>query len=60
MGQSYTEQIDLAHDEAWEVPFTFKATVEGDNQKLEPLLYREGVDAAYRSLHLWVDVTPRG
>lgn len=56
----HTEQIDLAHDEAWEEPFTFKATVDGGNQKLEPLLYREGVDEVYRSLHLWVDVAPPG
>ena len=56
----HTEQIDLAHDETWEEPFTFKATAEGDNQKLEPLLYIEDVDAVYRSLHLWVNVTPQG
>ncbi len=56
----HTEQIDLAHDEAWEEPFTFKATVEGADQKLEPLLYREGADEVYRSLHLWVDVAPPG
>lgn len=52
----HTEQIDLAHDETWEEPFTFKATVKGDNQKLEPLLYMEGADEVYRSLHLWVNV----
>jgi len=56
----YSEQIDLAHDETWEEPFTFKATVKGDNQKLEPLLYREGADEVYRSLHLWVNVTSQG
>ena len=53
----HTEQIDLAHDETWEEPFTFKATVEGDNQKLEPLLHMEGADGVYRSLYLWVNVT---
>lgn len=56
----HTEQIDLAHDETWEEPFTFKATVEGDDQKFEPLLYREGADEVYRSLHLWVNVTSQG
>ncbi|MEA1908984.1 MAG: DUF1616 domain-containing protein [Euryarchaeota archaeon] len=56
----HTEQINLAHDETWEEPFTLKATVEGDNQKLEPLLYREGADEVYRSLHLWVNVAPQG
>ena len=56
----HTEQIDLAHDETWEEPFTFKATVGGDNQKLEPLLYREGADEVYRSLHLWVNVASQG
>ena len=52
----HTEQIDLAHDETWEEPFTFKATVKGDNQKLEPLLYKEGSDEVHRSLNLWVNV----
>ncbi len=56
----HIEQIDLAHDETWEEPFTFKATVEGDDQKLEPLLYREGADEVYRSLHLWVNVALQG
>ena len=38
----HTEQIDLAHDEVWEEPFTFKATAEGNDRKLGLLLYREG------------------
>jgi uncharacterized membrane protein len=50
------ESIDLVHNETWEEPFAFKAMEEGEDQKLELLLYREGIDAAYRSLHLWVDV----
>jgi uncharacterized membrane protein len=50
------ERIDLVHNETWEEPFAFKATEEGKDQKLELLLYREGLDEAYRSLHLWVDV----
>jgi len=50
------ERIDLVHNEMWEEPFAFKAMEEGDNQKLDLLLYREGIDEVYRSLHLWVDV----
>ena len=50
------ESIDLVHNETWEEPFAFKAMEEGEDQKLELLLYREGIDEAYRSLHLWVDV----
>jgi len=53
------EQIELIHNETWERPFTFKASREGENQKLEFLLFKEGVNETepYRSLHLWVAVT---
>lgn len=50
------ESVELLHNETWEEPFTFKAVEEGKDQKLELLLYREGVDEVYRSLHLWMDV----
>lgn len=50
------ENADLKHNETWERPFTFRATKAGENQKLEFLLYKEGVKEVYRSLHLWVDI----
>ena len=36
--------------------FTFKALKKVEDQKLEFLLYKEGVKDVYRSLHLWMDV----
>ncbi|NQE53493.1 hypothetical protein C5S29_07860 [ANME-1 cluster archaeon GoMg3.2] len=51
------KSIVLTHNETWESPFTFRATKAGDDQKLEFLLYKEGVKEVYRSLHLWMDVT---
>jgi uncharacterized membrane protein len=51
------KSIVLTHNETWESTFTFKAKKEGENQKLEFLLYKEGImNEVYRSLHLWVDV----
>ncbi|MBN1762750.1 MAG: DUF1616 domain-containing protein [Methanomicrobia archaeon] len=52
------ERIELVHNETWECPFTFKASREGEDQKLEFLLFKEGVyeTEPYRSLHLWLDV----
>lgn len=50
------EYIALGHNETWERPFTFRATKAGEDQKLEFLLFKEGFDEVYRSLHLWVDV----
>jgi uncharacterized membrane protein len=51
------ERITLEHNETWERPFTFKATQPGEDRKLEFLLFKEGLEAVYRSLHLWVDVS---
>jgi uncharacterized membrane protein len=50
------EPVMLAHNETWERPFTFKASSTGEDQKLEFLLFKEGLEEVYRSLHLWVDV----
>ena len=50
------KSIGLMHNETWESPFTFRAKKAGEDQKLEVLLYKEGVKEVYRSLHLWVDV----
>ena len=50
------KSIVLTHNETWEGPFTFKLKKAGEDQKLEFLLYKVGVEGIYRSLHLWVDV----
>ncbi|MDY6966379.1 MAG: DUF1616 domain-containing protein [Halobacteriota archaeon] len=50
------DQVYLMHNETWEEPFQFRAIQEGEDWSLEFLLYREGVDEVYRSLHLWVDI----
>lgn len=52
----YEEQIFLIENEKWELPFTFKATEKGENQKLEFLLYKYQQLEAYRTLHLWIIV----
>ena len=52
------KSFDLVHNETWESPFVFRVTRAGEDQKLEFLLYKDWmVGDAYRSLHLWVDVT---
>jgi uncharacterized membrane protein len=50
------KSIELVHNETWESPFTFGAMKEGEDQKLEFLLYKVSEEGIYRSLHLWVDV----
>ena len=49
--------IVLNHEEKWEQEVAFIFTRTGLKQKVEFLLYKEGQAEAYRSLHLWVDVT---
>ncbi len=51
------ETINLLNNEKKEIPFNFKATSAGNNQKLEFLLYKlpNNIDV-YRSLHLIVNV----
>jgi LysM repeat protein len=46
----------LAHDEKWEKRLTFALYNPGTDQRINFLLYREGLEEPYRSLHLWVDV----
>jgi uncharacterized membrane protein len=53
------EGIKLAHGEKWEQNFTFTPQKTGENMKLEFLLYREGSEEPYRSLHIWITVRPR-
>ena len=53
------KSIELMHNETRESPFTFRAMKAGEDQKLEFLLFKDGLKETepYRSLHLWVDVT---
>jgi len=51
--------IKLKHEEKWEQNFTFTPQEAREKMKLEFLLFREGVEEPYRSLHLWITVKPR-
>lgn len=48
--------ITLKHEEKWENTMTFSYPRTRENLKVEFLLYREGDEKPYRSLHLWVNV----
>jgi len=50
------ENITLNHEEKWEQKYTFTPHRTGERMKLEFLLYREGVEKPYRTLHLWITV----
>ncbi|MHB8102817.1 MAG: DUF1616 domain-containing protein [Methanosarcina sp.] len=51
------KQITLAHNETWQEPVTFTPLLEGQNMKLEFLLFNEtDRTVPYRDLHLWIDV----
>jgi uncharacterized membrane protein len=52
--------IHLAHDQKWVERVVFALQEPGDQQQLRFLLYREGQQEPYRSLHLWIDVQPIG
>lgn len=52
----HKERVFLIENEKLEIPFTFKATEKGENQKLEFLLYKDQQRESYRTLHLWVRV----
>ena len=50
--------LSLPHNETWERNVSYVLNEPGDRQKLQFLLYKEGnFTAAYRDLHLWVNVT---
>jgi len=53
-------EIQLAHDETWEEPFAFSLQQPGEDEKVSFLLYKEGQEEPYRSLHLWISVLPTG
>jgi uncharacterized membrane protein len=50
--------ITLKHEEKWEQNYSFTPEKAGDKMKLEFLLFREGLDEPYRSLHLWITMKP--
>jgi uncharacterized membrane protein len=50
--------IVLAPLEKYERPLVFKLDTAGSRQRVTFLLYKEGEAESYRSLYLWVDVTP--
>lgn len=54
------DNIRLKHEEVWQQNYTFTPEKTGERMKLEFLLYREGIEEPYRTLHLWVTVHPRG
>lgn len=53
------KDVRLKHEEKWEQNYTFTPEKAGDRMKLEFLLFREGLDEPYRSLHLWISVKTR-
>jgi len=53
----HEEEVFLIENEKLEIPFIFKTTEKGENQKLEFLLYKDQHRETYRTLHLWVSVT---
>ncbi len=50
--------ISLKHEERWEQDYTFTPLQTGEKMKLEFVLHMEGRELPYRSLHLWITVTP--
>ena len=46
---------ELAHGSKWESRVFFTPRHLGKHQKLEFLLYKDGLKGVYRSVHLWVD-----
>ena len=51
------EPITLEHNEKWENTVSFTPNHTGTNQKVEFLLYKQGQNEVYESLHLWVNVS---
>jgi len=51
------EPITLQHNEKWEKTVSFTPNHTGTNQKVEFLLYKQGQNEVFDSLHLWVNVS---
>lgn len=49
------EGLRLGPRQRWEQPVGFTLTQAGERQLVEFVLYRDGRDRPYRTLHLWVD-----
>ncbi|MGB9132576.1 MAG: DUF1616 domain-containing protein [Methanosarcina sp.] len=50
--------VRLEHNMSWEEPVTFAPPVEGNNMKLDFLIFNETEKTVpYRDLHLWINVT---
>lgn len=53
-----SKEMALQHNQTWEQPVSYVLDKQGDEQKLEFLLFRErNLTAPYRDLHLWVNVS---
>jgi len=50
--------ILLQHREKWEQPVKFKASKVGTKQRVDFRLFRDEDTSIYRSLYIWVDVSP--
>ncbi len=50
---------DLAQGEKREKTISFQPVREGDNQKVEFLLFKQGQTEIYRTLHILINVNPR-
>jgi len=48
--------IYLQNEQKWEQEVGFIPVTVGENQEVEFLLFKEGENEPYRSLHLWIDV----
>lgn len=48
--------VELEHDGKWEGEIGFTPQKAGEGQKAEFVLYKQGEDEPYSSLHLWLDV----
>ena len=53
------ENIRLMHEGKWGENYTFTPEKAGDKIKLEFLLFKEGIEDPYRSLHLQISVKPQ-
>lgn len=52
----HKENVSLVENEKLERPFTFTATMKGENQKLEFIIYMDQHIEVYRSLYLFLNI----
>jgi len=55
--ESLSNPITLEDEGKWEEIITFTPASQGENQKVEFLLYKNNEPGVYQSLHIWIDVT---